>query len=347
MEAEIKELIEQANQVYKENFSNKCNFSRAVFLSWYCSLGDCTFCYMSTQKDKIKEPGKAKRKKGSVIAELLITKKAGFEIEFLSAGYGVFNNSELLEVIKLYSNTINEKLWLNIGYLNENEIKLFFPYIKGISLSIETINSALRKKVCPSKPLEPMLKTLELAKKYNLKKSITIIIGIGETINDFENLSSFIKEYEINQVTFYSLNPHLGTSFKVSPPTEYYLEWIAKTRIKFPKINIIAGSWINRIEEFPLLLKAGANNFTKLPLLKMFGTKEAHKIEKDIKEMGRELQGTITTLPNLNWNKEIESIGLDKKLEEEVKEKLNLYLKRIRSNIKIYENNINQHTQNR
>ena len=40
---------------------NLITLERAVFLSWWCDKGDCAFCYMSTQKDKIKDPTKARR----------------------------------------------------------------------------------------------------------------------------------------------------------------------------------------------------------------------------------------------------------------------------------------------
>jgi len=47
------DLIEQADRIYKENFPAETAFERAVFFSWGCTIGDCTFCYMSTQpKDK-------------------------------------------------------------------------------------------------------------------------------------------------------------------------------------------------------------------------------------------------------------------------------------------------------
>ena len=50
----------------------KTFFERAIFFSWYCSKGDCKFCYMSTQKDKITDPKLAKRRKESIIAETII-----------------------------------------------------------------------------------------------------------------------------------------------------------------------------------------------------------------------------------------------------------------------------------
>ena len=86
-------------------------------------------------------------------------------------------------------------------------------------------------------------------------------------------------------------------------------------------------------------MKAGANAFTKFPVTKMFGTKQAHQIEKDIKATGRELKGSITKLPKVNWNAEIEKLKLDKELEDDVKEKMRLYLERMQDNIDEYKKN--------
>ena len=333
MEEKILKLLEKAETVYLDNFSRECWFERAVFLSWYCSIGDCTFCYMSTQKDKIKDPKKARRRLSSVLAEVLLTKELVWGVEFLSAGYGSFSNDELLNILEKCFLFVGEKLWLNVGYLTERELEKFIPFVKGVSASIESVNWKVRKEVCPSKPVEPMLKMLELAEKKGLKKAITLIVGLGGTIEDIEELFKFVEKYKIDRVTFYSLNPHPGTPFTKSPELSYYLRWIASTRIRFPKLEIVAGSWIDRPEEFKWLLKAGANAFTKLPAFKSFGTFEAKKIEEGIKEVGRVLKGSITELPAVNWEKEIKKAGLEEELEKEVLEKLKKYLQKMEKNI--------------
>ena len=46
---EVDTLIKQANQVYNENWPQTTLFERAIFCSWSCEIGDCKFCYMSSQ----------------------------------------------------------------------------------------------------------------------------------------------------------------------------------------------------------------------------------------------------------------------------------------------------------
>ncbi|MFH1682829.1 MAG: radical SAM protein [Candidatus Woesearchaeota archaeon] len=291
-------------------------FERAIFLSWYCSLGDCKFCFMSTQKGKIKQPTKAKRSPSSILAEVLICKKLGWEIEFISVGYGSFDFEELLRYLQAIKKLWGKKLWLNIGYLNEEQIKKLKPLVKGVSVSIETVNWKLRKELCPSKPMEPMIQTLRLCDQYGLKKSITLILGLGEKQTDFQELKKFIAEYKLDQITFYRLKAQKGTIFvgRKELETEDYLYWVRQTKKEFPKMKIVVGSWMDHLQEISSLLKAGADSITKFPSLKWFGTKYAQQIEEECRKAGRKFQGSLTKLPQIDWQKEVEQVGLNEKV---------------------------------
>ena len=83
---------------------------------------------------------------------------------------------------------------------DKEDIEKFRPYIGGIVASIETINKELHGKVCPDKKIEPyeeMLSGLDKEKgKNDLKKSITIVIGLGESDDDKKLLMEFIKKHK-------------------------------------------------------------------------------------------------------------------------------------------------------
>jgi len=318
--------IEKANKVFLQNFPAETWFERAILFSWYCKIRNCKFCYMSTQPDK----KTAVRSKESLIAEAVICKNLGWEIGAFSGGIDAYSQADFKEIIKNVSNVCG-KLWLNVGALGEKEIKEYLPYTKGVVASIETVNPKLHDFVCPSKPTAPYEKMLGTAGKYNLKKAMTIILGLGETIEDFELLKNFIEKHKIDKIYFYSLNPQKGTVFenKEMPSAEYQAEWIAKTRIAFPKIEILAGIWLNKVDRVPLLLKAGANSISKFPALKAFGSKEAKKVEEGARKAGRKFKGTLTKLPKINWNEEVEKLNLEKNLKEKVNKKLNSYLSRL------------------
>ncbi|MBW2998984.1 radical SAM protein, partial [Candidatus Woesearchaeota archaeon] len=300
-----------------------------------CGLGDCTYCYMSTVKDKIQDPKKARRRFSSILAEVLISKQLGWELEFLSGGYETYSIDELLFLVKCIHSISGKKQWLNIGTMSKKYLEMFSPYVEGYAGTIETSNWKLRKKVCPSKKLEPILRTFDYCDDLGLKKAMTFIVGLGETIDDFENLEKFIKEKGICRITFYALNPHPGTCFKKSPGIDYYEQWIAKTRIAFPKLDIIAGAWVDKVDYYPRLLYAGANSITKIPSIRKFNTEEVKEIEKNIKSVGRVFKGSLTKLPDVNWHNMVDSLDstlFNDELKSEIKKKLDIYLKQMRKN---------------
>jgi biotin synthase-like enzyme len=324
------DLILKANKIYQANFDNITKFERALFLSWYCSKGDCKFCYMSTQKDLIKEPMKARRSFASIFAEAIISKACGWEIEFLSGGYESFDLKELRFITQNINKITGKKQWLNIGTLSEDELEKFVPYIEGYVGTLECINPKLRNEICPSKPLSDIKETFKACDKFGLKKAVTVIIGLGETIEDFINLKKFIEENNISRITFYSLNPQKGTIFKESPTIDYYEQWIAKTRESFPKLHIVAGAWYNKIDYYGRLLKAGANNFTKFPVLKLFGSKYAKEILKEVSVAKRIFSGELIKLPKIDIKKEIDKLGVNDTLKNQIKNKIESYLSKMK-----------------
>ncbi|MFH0936082.1 MAG: radical SAM protein [Candidatus Woesearchaeota archaeon] len=318
------DIIEKANNVYLDNFKPEIWFGRCIFLSWYCDVGTCKFCFRSTQKSRIKYAEHARRSLSSVLTEALICKNLGWRIEFLTGGYRIFPIDDLVNITKLVSEVYGEKIWLNLGVLEEEDIEKFRPYIKGIVASIETVNEELHNEVCPNKPIEPYVKMLQNTK--NLKKSITIVIGLGEKREDISLLHDFIAKNKLDRITFYALRPIAETIYTKGPSTEDYLYWIANTRIRFPKLEIIAGTSPTRVNEVDLVLKAGANAITKFPATKMFNSSEAKIIEGKIKEANRVFTSTLTKIPDVDWDKQIDELKLDNNLKEQIRVKLYQYL---------------------
>ncbi len=306
----------------------KTQFERAIFLSWYCAKGDCKFCYMSTQKNLIKDPKKARRSFASILAEAIICKKMGWKIEFLSGGYESFTNKELLFLIKNIYEIYGEKLWLNIGILGKNDLEMFKPYIQGVCGTVETINPKLHQQMCPSKPIKHVEKMFKICDELKLKKTMTFILGLGETIKDFSLLKKLLKKNKINKITFYRLKPQKNTIFygKKVISSEYYVSWIEKTRKSFPKLEITVGSWLTHLDEIHLLLNAGADNITKFPSIKLFNSKYARKIEEEAKKSNRNFIGTLTKMPKIDVYMEVNKLELDDKLKKNVEIKLRSYL---------------------
>ena len=328
------DLIDKAQQIYSENFPPTTLFERAIFFSWGCTIGDCTFCYMSTQPAD-KPPKETKRSAESILAEFIIAKNLGWEIGFFTGGIGVLKPDELEFLLKAAVEITGEKIWLSVGAVPKPLLLRYLPYIKGVVGSTETTNPELHKKVCPSKPLEPYERMFEVAGELNLQLAMTFIVGMGETKDDFALLENFIKKYDISKIHIYGLIPQKGTMFEHSlpPRAEEQAWWIAQLRIAFPQLDIQCGIWEDRAEYLPLLLRAGANSISKLQAIKLFGGAQAHEIEAQVVKAGRHFLGTLTRLPDIDWMKEAGQLSFDNELKEKIKSKLREYVNRMEGGI--------------
>jgi len=324
--------METPNQINKRIKGRDVYFERALFFSWYCGLGDCTFCYMSVQKDGIKDPRKARRRFESVFAEAIISKVLKWKIEFVSGGYDSYDFDELVFLVKGIHSITNQKQWLNIGTLTKNQLIEMKPYTEGYAGTIETVNWSLRKIVCPSKTMIPIYKSFQFCDEIGIKKSITLIVGLGETISDFGNLKSFIEENGIVRITFYALNPHPGTPFNTSPSKEYYSEWISKTREAFPDLEIIAGAWVDKTDYYSAVLQAGADHITKIPSVRQFNNDKLKAITSEIESTGANFVSKLTDLPEVDWDKKVDELDpeiFDEEMKEKIRAKLMSYVKQL------------------
>lgn len=299
---EVLDLLQRSNKITLEVHGNQVTLERAIFLSWYCEKGDCAFCYMSAQKPNIKEPQKARRKFESIIAEAEVTRRMGWNVEFLSGGYGLFKTPEIKDISQEIYSITGKPVWLNMGITRE--LEGFGDEIAGITGAVEVANPELHQKICPSKSLEDITGMLEFAGELGFKKAITIILGIGEKPEDTEYIWKMIEDLKIDRVTFYSLNPHKDTVYEnsPSPASLYYAGVVAATRIKFPSLEIIAGTWVDNLANIGPLLLAGANGITKFPLFKMYGNRYGKRVEEEVRWAGKKLQGTFTDINRLKNN---------------------------------------------
>ena len=318
-------LLEQATEIYNENFNNKTWYGRCIFISWYCSIGDCKFCFRSTQKHQIQHPEDSKRSMGSILLEALFCKIFNWRIEFITGGYGIMPFPQLLEIIKNVSSIYEEKIWLNLGVVSNEHLEQVKPYVKGICASMETLTPKVHEHVCPSKPIQPYDEMFTNIKDF--KKSVAVIVGLGDKIEDMEYLFKFIEKHKLNRITVYALKPVKNTKFTEGPSVEEYVQWLSKIRIRFPKLEIIAGTNLRRSEEVGYLMKAGANAITKFPATKQFSTERAKLVEKLIRDEGREFTSNLIHLPNIDWEKEIDNLKIEDIYKEEMRNKLPSYLK--------------------
>ena len=322
MDSNIFDLIKNANETTLKNHGDLITLERAVFLSWWCDKGDCAFCYMSTQKDKIKDPAKARRNVSNIYAEAEMCKRLDWNIEFLSGGYKSFTTQEIKDIATTIKDITGDGVWLNTGITDD--LDQYGSEIKGITGAVEVANPEIHNRVCPSKKLEDISNMLDIAGDLGFKKAITIILGLGETLDDVDYIIDYIKDHKIDRVIFYSLNPHKETVYANSsqPASLYDAQVVAQVRLAFPDIEIICGTWIDNLANIGILILSGANGITKFPLFKMFGTKYGKRVEEEVKWAGRQLKGTFTDKSKLGPEQSEVSPDLDRFIKRYVKESL-------------------------
>ena len=303
-------------------------FERALFFSWYCKIQDCAFCYMSA----VSHGKSALRGKASLLAETLICKKLGWRIGFISGGIGAFTWDELEDILKDITTVYGEKVWLNVGPVGGSLLERYVPYVKGVVGSLETVNWDLRKKVCPSKPPEPYFRMFERAHALGLQSAVSIIAGLGETLDDYEHLKEVIQKYHITKVHLYGFLPQKGTAMENHPipSVEYQAAWISKIRQDFPDVDIQCGIWASRVDYVKQLLEAGATSISKFPVLRKFGSQAAQDVEQQARLAGREFLGSLSKMPDVDWDREIAGLEFDEQLKQDIKDKLERYLENMK-----------------
>lgn len=296
---ETLDLLAKSNEITLKEHGNRITLERAIFLSWWCDKGDCAFCYMSSQKPRITEPEKARRNVNSILAESELVRRIGWNVEFLSGGYGSFTTPEIKGISEKVYEITGKPVWLNVGITRDLEV--YGDEIMGITGAVEIANPELHDKICPSKSLDDVVDMLELAGDLGFKKAMTMILGLGETPEDLKYLFDLIGDVGIDRVIFYSLNPHKETPYgnTPQPASLYYAGTVAATRIKFPQLEIVAGTWMDNLANIGPLILAGANGITKFPLFKMYGTTHGKRVEEEVKWAGRRLEGSFTDMDSL------------------------------------------------
>ncbi len=303
------EALAEANALTKKHHGSYVTLERAVFLSWWCSVASCAFCYMAKQKGKVGEPEKAKRAPWRILAEAELLRRIGWEVEFLSGGYGAYNLGELRLLAEMVAHVVRSKVWLNVGVLSAEELEQLRGAVEGVTGSVECVNERLRREIVPGKPLGEIKRMLTEAKDMGFATGITVILGLGEGEEDTYPLLELVQELSLDRVTIYALNPHEGTRYEDSPPPAslYQAGVIAALRISFPKLRIISGTWVDQLPNIGVALLAGANGITKFPLFSMFGTRHGRKVEEEVRHACRKLLGTFSDIDVLTGRKKLEA----------------------------------------
>ena len=325
---ELQSLMQEAQDVFRAHHEPITFFERSVFINWTCGIADCKYCYLSTQPKSDKH---ALRSPASILAEILVCKLMGWRVGYLTGGLRVESSDYLTGLLSDVEKVLGHKTWMNFGPYTHREVQAFKPYVNGMGSAIESFDEELHNYICPSKPLKALKKFLGYLKEEHMGKLITIILGIGERMEDIEEVITQVKEYNIDTVQLCFLKPQAGTVFAQvpAPDPDYMCWWIAKLRVALPKLNIKVALVRERMNDTKRYLDAGANGFSRFMVFKDFNTKYAQEFVQGCTDAGRELEGHFTTLPELDIDSALEKIDLEKERKEEVRKKAKQYVRKL------------------
>lgn len=325
---ELEVLIKKASQIFAQHHPLKVRFERSVFINWTCGIADCKYCYLST---KPKKDMKSLRSQASILAELLLCKLMGWHVGYLTGGLRVESTEYMVGLLDNATKVLGYKPMMNFGPYNRSEILSFKPHISGIGAAIESFDPDLHSFICPSKPLKLLQKMLEICRDEEIPTFITIILGMGERKNDVFEVIKYVKEYNIAKVQLCFLKPQVNTIFSDVPaPDPYYMAWwTAQLRIACPQIQIKIALVKERMADFALMLRAGANSFSRSLIFREFGSSYAKEIVAACSEAGRELEGEFLDAPKLNIAQAVADLDLPYELKAQILIKAEQYYKKL------------------
>jgi biotin synthase-like enzyme len=329
---ELLTLIKKANTVYNENFDDTVWFERSIFTNWTCAIADCSYCYLSTKPKHT--PGStptAIRSKESIVAEAIICKHMGWRVGYITGGLRVESVNQLIELTTLLKKVTGKKVMMNYGPFALSEIKKLQISVSGMGCAIESFDEELHSFICPSKPLRTLLLFLQHLQNENMEKLITIILGLGERKDDVFRVIKNIKQYKITTIQLCFLKPQENTPFATVPPPnmKYMAWWIAQIRVECPTIKIKVALVHERIDDFSLLLEAGANCFSRFMVFKDFASDFAKTLETECLKANRTLQGNFLQLPKIDIATDITTYAFEKDFERKVEKKIEEYYQRL------------------
>ena len=82
------------------------------------------------------------------------------------------------------------------GFIEEGPLREILPYIDAMNIDLKSMNREFYRKICKGK-LDPVLRTIEIAKQYTHVEITTLIIeGVNSNEEEIEELASWIENID-------------------------------------------------------------------------------------------------------------------------------------------------------
>lgn len=258
--------LDKANRLREARFGSRVSFCVIINAKSGLCSEDCAFCsqsrvsraeisrYPLLPREKLLEGARAAAQAGA----------ARFSLVTSGRGIGTAREKEaILEAVAAIRETTGLKVCASLGIADQT----FLNDLKAAGLSryhhnLETARSHFPE-ICTTHSYEERLATVAAAKAAGLEVCVGGIFGLGETLEQRQEMAQTLKDLDPDAIPLNFLHPLPGTPLadrQPLPPLEA-LKIIAAMRLSFPdKTLIICGGRLPTLRSLaPLMFVAGAD----------------------------------------------------------------------------------------
>lgn len=264
----LDELIEIANKITKENFSNTVEACSIISAKTGKCQENCKYCSQSSHNHAKIECHPLMDVE--TVKKAAISAKENGATRFCIVTSGRLPNDEdfkkILEMIRAVASIDGLHCCASLGLLSEEQIKMIKE--AGVERFNHNLNTSenYHKFICSTHDFKDRVNTVKMIQKYGMEACCGGIIGMGETREDRIDLALSLKELNPKTVPINILNPIKGTpleDYQDKIDEEEILKTICIFRIILPKALLrYAGGRTTRLskENQKLGMLAGINS---------------------------------------------------------------------------------------
>ncbi len=264
----LDELIEIANKITKENFSNVVEACSIISAKTGECSENCKYCSQSKHNhakiechplldvETVRKAAISAKENGATRFCIVTSGRKPTDSDF----------KKILDMIKAVASIEGLHCCASLGLLSEEQIKQIKE--AGVERFNHNINTSknYHKNICTTHTFEDRVKTVKMIQKAGMEACCGVIIGMGETREDRVDMALSLKELNPKTVPINFLNPIKGTAlenYESKIDEDEILKTICIFRIILPKALLrYAGGRTTRLnkDNQKLGLLAGINS---------------------------------------------------------------------------------------
>jgi pyruvate formate lyase activating enzyme len=143
-----------------------------------------------------------------------------------------------LDTMKLAKNAGLKNVWVSNGFMSRKTLELIAPYLDAINIDLKSFDDNFYRRYCGAR-LEPILETLQLAKKLSVWVEVTTLIipGLSDDEKMLRQIAQFMN-HDLGSETPWHISRFSGAiSWQLTDRPETPVATLGKTR----RIGLTAG----------------------------------------------------------------------------------------------------------